>query len=138
MKVYCELLLDQIRLKVNGDELIFQAGTDFYLRHMLTRSGIRNGIQWHLLYHQSHLNLFQWIKHRIVRNKAYILVGEDVQNLVTLRQIHFFGARLLHGSTVRVILKPSNFDSTQLEEIESIGAVDVRDKNLDVLIRAWA
>jgi hypothetical protein len=119
MKVYCELSLDQIRLKVNGDELDFNANEDFYRNHFLSRTAISRAILWHLRSHERTMNILEGLKQRISRNNVYMLVSQEVQQLVTLPRIHHFGIHMMNGRTVYVFPKPSTFDSSQLETIAS-------------------
>jgi hypothetical protein len=120
MNVYCEFQLDRIRLKIDGEEEVFLVSPGFYSKGMLAKSGMSSRILGYVLYHQSDLNIFQRIKQRIARNRVYVLVNQDVQQYVTLRQIHEFAARFMDGGSMYIIPKPTNFDSTELERIESI------------------
>lgn len=120
MNVYCELLLDRIRLKIDGEEIAFQVNSGFYADRLMAASGISSRILGYVLYHQSDLNIFQKIKQRMSKNKVYILVNQDVQKFVTLRHIHDFASRFLEGGNMYIIPKPTTFDSTHLESIEAI------------------
>jgi hypothetical protein len=120
MKVYCELSLDQIRLKVNGDELDFNANENFYRNHFLSRSAISRAILWHLRTNERSMNVLERIKQRIGRNDVYILVSEELQQLITLDKINRFGIHMMNGRAVYIIPKPSTFNSSQLETIASL------------------
>ncbi|HTF19941.1 MAG TPA: hypothetical protein VK658_17835 [Chryseolinea sp.] len=120
MNIYCELLLDRVRLKIDGDELAFQVTAGYYANRMLVVSGISSRIRGYVRYHESDMNVFQRIKHRITKNKVFILVNQEVQQYVTLRQIHEFAARFLGGGSMYIIPKPTTFDSTELESIDTI------------------
>jgi len=120
MNIYCELLLDRIRIKIDGDETAFQVTPGFYAHRMMVLTGISSRIRGYVLYHQSDMNFLERLIHRITKNKVFILVNQDVQQSVTLRQVHEFAARFLGGGSMYIIPKPTTFDSTELESIESI------------------
>jgi hypothetical protein len=120
MNIYCELLLDRVRLKIDGEELAFQVNSGFYAHRMLVVSGLSSRMLGYVRYHESDMNLFQRIRHRIVKNKVFILVNPEVQQFVTLRQIHEFAVRFLKGGSMYIIPKPPTFDSTVLESIDTI------------------
>lgn len=135
MKIYCELLLDRIRLKIDGEEISFQVGPGFYSNRMLAESGMSSRILGYVIYHQSDFNFFQKIRQRIEKNKVYILVNHDVQEYVTLRIIHEFASRFLDGGNMYIIPKPVTFNSTELEEIESIRTEYIKEnQNRDTVI----
>ena len=135
MNVYCELLLDRIRIKIDGEELAFQVNAGFYSHRMLVMSGISSRIKGFVKYHQSDMNFFQRTAHRIARNKVFILVNQDVQQYVTLKQIHEFAARFLDGGNMFIIPKPSTFDSTNLENIDKIRSEYIRgSQNRDTVL----
>lgn len=120
MNVYCELLLDRIRLKIDGEELAFLVNPGFYSHRMLVLTGISSRIRGFVLYHQSDMNILQKIRQRFVKNKVFVLVNQDVQQYVTLQHIHEFAKRFLDGGGMYIIPKPNTFDSTNLENIEAI------------------
>jgi hypothetical protein len=120
MNIYCELLLDRIRIKIDGEELVFQVNSGFYAHRMLVATGVGSRILGYVRYHQSDFNWFQRIKHTFVKNKVFILVNQDVQQYITLRQVHEFAARFLKGGTMYIIPKPASFDSSELESIGRI------------------
>lgn len=122
MNVYCELLVDRIRLKIDGEELAFQVNAGFYSHRMLVLTGVSSRIRGFVKYHQSDMNMLQRIKQSIVRNKVYVLVNQDVQQYVTLQHIHEFASRFLDGGSMYIIPKPASFDSTNLENIQAIRA----------------
>lgn len=135
MNIYCEFLLDRIRIKIDGEEISFQVNNTFYTQRMMIHAGISSRVRGFVLYHQSGLSFFEKLSHLIVKNKVYILVSQEVQQLVTLRQIHHFAARFLEGGTMYIIPKPTAFDSTELEHIEKIGAEYIREnQNRDTVI----
>lgn len=135
MTIYCEFLIDRIRIKIDGEEISFQVNNTFYAHRMMVHAGISSRIRGFVLYHQSDMNLFERVRHRIVKNKVYILVNQEVQQVVTLRQIHEFATRFLEGGTMFIIPKPSTFDSTELEHIEKIGTEYIREnQNRDTVI----
>ena len=126
MNVYCELLLDRIRLKIDGEELSFQVNSGFYAHRMLVITGISSRIKGFVRYHQSDMNVLQKIRQRIVKNKVFVLVNQDVQQYVTLKHIHEFATRFLDGGGMFIIPKPPNFDSTNLENVEKIRSEYIR------------
>lgn len=135
MNVYCELQIDRIRLKIDGDEISFQVNAGFYAQRMMSGSGISSRIKGFVQYQQSDMNLLQKIRHRMTKNRVYILVNLEVQQYVTLRQIHEFAVNYLDGGSMYIIPKPAAFDSTNLESIESIGTEYIREnQNRDTVI----
>jgi len=120
MNIYCELLLDRIRLKIDGDELVFQVNSGFYAHRMLVVNGLSSRILGYVRYHQSDFNWLQRIKHQFVKNKVFILVNQDVQQYITLRQVHEFAERFLKGGSMYIIPKPAAFDSSALESMDTI------------------
>ncbi|MGC3943973.1 MAG: hypothetical protein QM762_05465 [Chryseolinea sp.] len=135
MNVYCELLLDRIRLKIDGEELSFQVNSGFYAHRMLVISGISSRIKGFVRYHQSDMNFLQKIRQRIVKNKVFVLVNQDVQQYVTLKHIHEFASRFLDGGGMYIIPKPLSFDSTNLESVEKIRSEYIRgSQNRDTVL----
>jgi hypothetical protein len=135
MNVYCELLLDRIRVKIDGEELAFQVTPGYYAHRMNVLTGISSRIRGFVKYHQSDLNFFQKIKQHIGKNKVFVLVNQEVQQQVTLKQIHEFAARFMDGGTMFIIPKPTTFDSADLESIESISSEYIRgNQNRDTVL----
>ena len=135
MNIYCEMLLDRIRIKIDGEENAFQVTPGFYAHRMAVMTGISTRIRGYVLYHQSDMNFLERIIHRIAKNKVFILVNQDVQQSVTLRQVHEFAARFLNGGNMYIIPKPTTFDSTDLENIETIRTEYIKEnQNRDTTI----
>ncbi len=134
MNIYCELLIDRIRVLIDDEEIAFQVTDGFYANKMLAKSGLSSRIQGYVTYHQSDMNVFQRIAHKFSRNSIYVLVNQDVQQHVTLRQIHEFAARRMFGGTMYIIPKPLNFDSTRLESIAALQQSNIKDKNRDTVL----
>lgn len=120
MNVYCEMLLERIRIKIDGDETAFQTTTDFYNTKMSKASLIASRLKNFVLWNKDGLSLLDKIKYPFEMNRVFILVNRDVQEKVTIRQIHDFATQYLDGKTIYIIPKPDNFDSSELEHIERI------------------
>jgi len=122
MNIYCEFCAERIRIKIDGEENSFQVNAGFYTHRMMVHTGISSRIRNYVRYHQTALNFFENLMHKLTKNKVFILVNPDVQILVTLRQTYEFAGRYLDGGTIYVIPKPPTFDSTLLEHIEKISS----------------
>ena len=135
MNVYCELLTDRIRIKIDGEELAFQVTQGFYSHRMNVLTGISSRIRGYVKYHQSDMNFFEKIRHWIGKNKVFVLVNQDVQQLVTLKQIHEFAARFMDGGSMYIIPKPTSFDSTNLESVQEIRSEYIKgNQNRDTVL----
>ena len=120
MNIYCELLLDKIRIKIDGEELAFQVTNGFYDNKMSKDFMVGTRIKGYVYYHKTGLSLLEKLQNSISGNKVYALVDQDVQERVTMRNIHDFASRFLDARPVFIIPKPSSFDSTQLENMTKI------------------
>ncbi|HTE30219.1 MAG TPA: hypothetical protein VK666_07585 [Chryseolinea sp.] len=120
MNVYCELLLERIRVKIDGEEIAFQVPSDFYTTKMFRDSLTSARIRGYINYHKSDLNIFQLVRYYFKLNTVHVLVNHDIQELVTVRQIHDYASRFMDGKAIYIIPKPITFDSGILENIRSI------------------
>jgi hypothetical protein len=120
MTIYCELLLDAIRLKIDGEEIAFQVSPSFYENKMFKDSMTSTRIKGYVHYHKTGLGFFEKLGYRINGNKVYMLVNPNVQEHTTLSQIHDYAAKILDGRSIFIIPKPLTFDSTVLENVAKI------------------
>lgn len=120
MTIYCELLLDKIRLKIDDEEIAFQVGPNFYENKIFKDSITSTRIKGYVSYHKTGLNFFERLSYGLNRNKVYMLVNPDVQEQTTIRQIHDYAAKVLNGRSIFIIPKPVTFDSTVLENVAKI------------------
>jgi len=120
MNIYCEFLPERIRIKINGDEIAFQIAGDFYSNIMLKNAPVGERIKGYVSYNKIDRNFFETLTYPFTLNKAYILVSQDLQDVLTVRMIHDFAAKFMEAKVVYIIPKPSSFDSTKLEDVENI------------------
>jgi len=120
MNIYCEFLIERIRIKINGDEIAFQISPDFYSTIILKNSPVGDRIKGYIDYNKPDLSFFESIAYPFTLNKVYILVSHDVQDILTVRMIHDFAAKFMEAKVVYIIPKPSSFDSTTLEDVHNI------------------
>lgn len=120
MNVYCELLMGRIRIKIDGDEIALQVTPEFYSTKMLKDSVTTSKLKAYVQWNKNALSLLEKIKYPFELNRVFMLVNNDVQEKVTIRQIHDFATLYLDGKSVYIIPKPEGFDSTELEHVERI------------------
>ena len=120
MNIYCEFKKERIRIKINGDEIAVQLRDDFYPRKMFKDATTTNMLEGFVFYHKKKLGLIERIKHRFEKNRVLILLNQEVQDLVTIRQIYNYATLFFEGKSVYIIRKRSDFDSLKLEAIEKI------------------
>ncbi|MEO7695081.1 MAG: hypothetical protein ABIS36_14080 [Chryseolinea sp.] len=120
MTIYCELLLDTIRLKIDDEEIAFQLSPTFYENKMFKDSMTSTRIKGYVHYHKTGLNFFEKLGYALNGNKVYMLVNPNVQELTTIGQIHDYATKILDGRSIFIIPKPVTFDSSVLENIAKL------------------
>ncbi|MEJ7645144.1 MAG: hypothetical protein WKF87_11155 [Chryseolinea sp.] len=129
MNIYCEFLLERIRIKINGDEIAFQLSSDFYSNTILKNSLVGERIKGYVDYNKPDLTFFEIIAYPFTLNKVYILVNQEVQDILTVRTIHDFAVKFMEAKVVYIIPKPSSFDSTVLEDVHNIRTEYINSRN---------
>ncbi len=120
MNIYCELLKERLRIKINGDEIAFQISPNFYSNKIVNNAPIGERIKGYVDYNKPDLSFFQRLAYPFTLNKVYILVNQEIQDSLTVRMIHDFAAKFMEAKVVYIIPKPSSFDSAMLEDVHNI------------------
>ena len=120
MTIYCELLLDTVRIKIDDEEIAFQVSPTFYDNKMFKDSMTSTRIKGYVHYHKTGLGFFEKLRYPMTGNKVYMLVNANVQERTTIRQIHDYAAKIFDGRSIFIIPKPVTFDSTVLENVAKI------------------
>jgi len=129
MNIYCEFLAERIRIKINGDDVAFQIAPDFYSNIILKNAAVGERIKGYVDYNKHEHNFFQTLLYPFTLNKVYILVSQDIQDILTVRMIHDFAAKFMEAKVVYIIPKPSSFDSTNLEDVHNIRTEYINSRN---------
>lgn len=74
---------------------------------------------------RSKFGLLEKINYWFFRNRVFVLVDKQVQELTTIGQLCSFGTLNLDGRIVSINKKPYSFDSCKLENIESIRTTSI-------------
>lgn len=120
MNIYCEFKKERIRIKINGEEIAVQLRDDFYPRKMFKDAITNNKLEGFVYYHRKKLGIIDRLKYRFEKNRVLILVDQEIQEFVTIRQMYNYASLFLEGKYVFVIRKKDDFNSDKLEELEKI------------------
>ncbi len=134
MNIFCEFQLDRIRVKIHGDEIAFQVNPDFYKNKMFRDSLTSTRIRGYVQFNKGDLTFFERIVYLFRHNRVYILVNKEVQEFVTMRQIHDYATKFMDGRAVFVIPKPDSFDSTVLEDARKIRTEYIHSRHGDTAV----
>jgi hypothetical protein len=133
MNIYCELKRNRIKLKIGSEEIEIRIRPDFYSKingtetYQMFRDKAANGkIRDLVSRHRKKLGLFETWKYLFLRNTAFAMVDEDVQEWMTIRLVHAYATLSLDARVVYVVKRPDHFIDGKLETIESL-----REANLD-------
>jgi hypothetical protein len=129
MNIYCEFLPERIRVKINSDEVAFQIAPDFYSNIVLKNAPVGERIRGFINYNKPDRNFFETLIYPFTLNKVYILVSQDLQDVLTVRMIHDFAAKFMEAKVVYIIPKPSSFDSAKLEDVLNIRTEYINSRN---------
>lgn len=120
MNIYCEFTKERIRIKIDGDEIAVQLRDDFYPRKMFKDAITNNKLEGFVFVHKKALGIFDRLKYRFEKNRVLILVHQEIQKFVTIRQIYNYASLFLEGKHVYIIRQKRNFNCDKLEELEKI------------------
>lgn len=120
MNIYCEFRRERIRIKINGEEIAVMLRDDFYPRKMFKDTITNNKLEGFVYYHRKNLGLIERIKYRFEKNRVLILISQEIQEFVTIRQMYNYASLFLGAKHVYIIRKRDDFNSDRLEELESI------------------
>jgi len=137
MNIYCEFRKERIRIKINGDEIAIQLRDDFYPRKMFKDAMTNNKLEGFVFFHKKELGLFERLKYRFEKNRVLILVNQEIQDYVTIRQIYNYASLFLEGKYVFIIRQKGDFNCDKLEELEKISGEYINSRyNDDTIISA--
>ncbi len=127
MNVYCELKRNRIRLQINREEIQIKVRSDFYSRiketesyHMFFDTATNKKIKDFITRHRKNLGFYKALRYFFLRNRALIVIDNDVQELMTIRVVHAYATLSLDARVVYVMKQPSNFNDDNLDALESI------------------
>lgn len=120
MNIYCEFKKERIRIKINGDEIGIQLRDDFYPRKMFKDVMTNNKMEGFVFYHHKKLGLIERLMYRFKKNRVLILISQEIQQFVTIRQIYNYASLFLEGKYVYILRQKNGFNCDKLEELEKI------------------
>lgn len=120
MNIYCEFKKERIRIKIGRDEIAVQLRDDFYPRKMFKDTITNNKLEGFVIIHKKALGLFERLKYRFQKNRVLILIHQEIQKFVTIRQIYNYASLFLEGKYVYIIRQKGDFNCEKLEELEKI------------------
>jgi hypothetical protein len=120
MNIYCEFKKEKIRIKIDGDEIAVQLRDDFYPRKMFKDAITNNKLEGFVFIHKKALGIIDRLKYRFEKNRVLILVHQEIQTFVTIRQIYNYASLFLEGKYVYIIRQTRNYNCDRLEELEKI------------------
>lgn len=120
MNIYCEFKKEKIRIKIGRDEIAVQLRDDFYPRKMFKDAITNNKLEGFVIIHKKALGLIERLKYRFQKNRVLILIHQEIQKFVTIRQIYNYASLFLEGKNVYIIRQKGDFNCDNLEELEKI------------------
>jgi len=127
MKIYIEFKIDIIRVKINGYEKHFHLPNDFYTKiekeksiKMFDDLLINESIKQFVKVEFNKLTFLNRAKNKFLGNEVFSLIDNSIENIVTVEQMYAYSTITFFGRIVYIIIKPKDFNSKDLNDIELI------------------
>lgn len=124
MDIYGEFTKDRLRFKIGTEEIEVLISDNFYLPitgtdsfYMFRDNDTIDKLKDFIERHRIILGLYRRFRYWFLRNRVFVIIDKDVQDLVTIGQIYAYLELYLDGRVISIIKKPEAFDSLQLQDI---------------------
>ena len=127
MKIYTEFKFDIIRVKINCTEKHFQLPYDFYFKNeyeksirMFNDEAINSKIKQFVKSETEKLKFLNRFKNLFFGNEVISLIDNSIENIISVEQMHAYSTIFFTGRNVYIIIKPKDFNSEELNDVEFI------------------